>query len=303
MMDGVHDMGGMHGFGPVDPSPDEPLSKTCWRARMFGIELSYTQPGGFNLDWMRHVMECMPPAAYLSSEYFDRWYWRDAGILFNAGWVSIDELTTGKSGARPADAGDPLPPEAIPGMLSQGVDSRRCSASTVMSAPSNPATAGIACRTPAPMVASRRSRSTASASVRATCGTTWRRRETGSLPTSGRAILSRPEMLRPADAEFAEPWQAEALVLSIALQETGHVTPTEWSSTLSDEIEKARATGDSTDGTTYYQHVVAALERLVAEKGLVAAAALDQRRHDWEEAYRRTPHGQPVVLTKDAASD
>jgi nitrile hydratase accessory protein len=110
-------------------------------------------------------------------------------------------------------------------------------------------------------------------------------------------------MSRPANAEFAEPWQAEALALSIALQETGHVTLSEWSDTLSDEIEKARAAGDSADGATYYKHVVAALERLVAEKGLVAVAALDQRRHDWEEAYRRTPHGQPVVLAKEAASD
>lgn len=110
-------------------------------------------------------------------------------------------------------------------------------------------------------------------------------------------------MSRPVDAELAEPWQAEALALSIALQETGHVTPTEWSDTLSDEIEKARAAGDSADGTTYYKHVIAALERLVAEKGLVAAAALDQRHHDWEDAYRHTPHGQPVVLAKEAASD
>lgn len=109
-------------------------------------------------------------------------------------------------------------------------------------------------------------------------------------------------MSRPVDAEFAEPWQVEALALSIALQETGHVTPTEWSDALSNEIEKARAAGDPTNGTTYYKHVIAALERLVAEKGFVAAAALDQRRHDWEDAYRRTPHGQPVVLTKEAAS-
>ena len=107
-------------------------------------------------------------------------------------------------------------------------------------------------------------------------------------------------MSRPADAEFTEPWQAEALALSIALQETGHVTPTEWSGTLNDEIEKACAAGDPTDGTTYYKHVVAALERLVAEKGLLTAAALDERRHDWEEAYHRTPHGQPVVLTNVA---
>jgi len=124
-MDGVHDMGGIQGFGPVDLSPGPPLLKTDWRARMFGIELSYVQPGGFNLNWMRHVLECMPPSAYLSSGYFDRWYWRDAANLANAGWVGIDELTSGKAAFRPAEAGDAPPPDAVPPILSQGVESRR----------------------------------------------------------------------------------------------------------------------------------------------------------------------------------
>jgi nitrile hydratase accessory protein len=112
--------------------------------------------------------------------------------------------------------------------------------------------------------------------------------------------LSRPETSRSVDAEFAEPWQAEALALSIAIQEAGHVTPTEWSDALSGAIEKARAAGDPADGAAYYQHVVAALERLVSDKGLLDSAVLDERQRDWEEAYRRTPHGQPVVLTKRA---
>lgn len=124
-MDGVHDMGGTHGFGPVDPEDDHPLVDGDWRARMFGIEISFTQPGGFNLDWMRHVMECMPPAAYLSSEYYDRWYWREVGILANAGWVTVDELKSGVPESVPDDAGDPLPPEAVPVMLDQGLDSHR----------------------------------------------------------------------------------------------------------------------------------------------------------------------------------
>ena len=64
---------------------------------------------------------------------------------------------------------------------------------------------------------------------------------------------------------------------------------------------KSTASGDPADGTTYYTHVVA-LERLVAEKGLLAVAALDQRRHDWERAFRHTPHGQPVILA-DVSKD
>lgn len=124
-MDGVHDMGGLAGFGPINPTQDEPFSKTDWRARMFALELSYTQPGGFNVDWLRHVLECLPPDVYLTSEYFDRWYWRDAGVLANAGWVSIDELKSGAASSVPEDTGDPLPPEAVPVMLEQGLDSRR----------------------------------------------------------------------------------------------------------------------------------------------------------------------------------
>jgi hypothetical protein len=124
-MDGVHDMGGMQGFGAVDPTDELRWSKADWRARMFAIELSYTQPGGANVDWLRHVLECMPPAVYLGSEYFDRWYWRDAGVLANADWVDIEELRTGKAANRPADAGEPLSPEAVPAILEQGVDSGR----------------------------------------------------------------------------------------------------------------------------------------------------------------------------------
>lgn len=113
--------------------------------------------------------------------------------------------------------------------------------------------------------------------------------------------MSRPDTAVPDGAEFTEPWQAEALALSIALQETGHITPAEWSDALGAEIEHARAQGDPADGTTYYTHVVAALERLVGAKGLIGPDALAARKHDWEDAYHRTPHGQPVTLAADDA--
>lgn len=83
----------------------------------------------------------------------------------------------------------------------------------------------------------------------------------------------------------------------MALQDSGHFTAAEWSTTLGAEIERAQAAGDPDDGTTYYRHVLAALERLVREKGLASPESLQQRRQDWEEAYRTTPHGQPVTLT------
>ncbi len=115
--------------------------------------------------------------------------------------------------------------------------------------------------------------------------------------------MKESDALRPAGAKLNEPWQAEVLALSIALQETGHFSPAEWSTILADEIEKARAAGDPADGSTYYNHVLAALERIVAENALLPIEAIAQRRSDWEDAYRQTPHGQPVSLPKDPATD
>jgi nitrile hydratase accessory protein len=99
---------------------------------------------------------------------------------------------------------------------------------------------------------------------------------------------------------FNEPWEAEALALAISLQDAGQFTAVEWSEALGAEIGAAQARGDPDDGTTYYRHVLAALECLVREKGLASRGALLQRRRDWEAAYRATPHGRPVTLATPA---
>ncbi len=99
---------------------------------------------------------------------------------------------------------------------------------------------------------------------------------------------------------FNEPWEAEALALSVSLQQAGHFTATEWSAALGREIKAAQALGDPDDGTTYYRHVLAALECLVSEKGLAGRDALDLRRREWRDAYRDTPHGHPVELPTGA---
>ena len=99
---------------------------------------------------------------------------------------------------------------------------------------------------------------------------------------------------------FAEPWQAQAFALAVKLQEEGLISAGEWATALGAEIKAAQARGDRDDGTTYYRHWLAALERLVAEKGLVDPEALQTRKDDWTEAYRSTPHGQPVRLAGGA---
>lgn len=95
---------------------------------------------------------------------------------------------------------------------------------------------------------------------------------------------------------FAEPWQAQAFALAVRLLDTGHFTWQEWAGALGAELKAAEARGEPDDGSHYYEHWLAALERLVTAKGLADSASLLSREAEWAEAYRTTPHGQPVVL-------
>ena len=95
---------------------------------------------------------------------------------------------------------------------------------------------------------------------------------------------------------FAEPWEAEAFALAVKLCEQGHFTWKEWASTFGDELRAASERGEPDDGSHYYHHWLAALESLVAKKGLTDHATLEARKQAWAEAYRRTPHGKPVEL-------
>jgi nitrile hydratase accessory protein len=96
---------------------------------------------------------------------------------------------------------------------------------------------------------------------------------------------------------FSEPWQAQAFVLAVTLSEQGHFTWKEWAATLGDELKAAENRGDPDDGTHYYEHWLAALERLVTDKGLTNREAMHERKEAWADAYRHTPHGKPVELT------
>ena len=91
---------------------------------------------------------------------------------------------------------------------------------------------------------------------------------------------------------FAEPWQAQAFALAVALHQQGAFTWTEWAEALAVEL----ATDLTDDGSRYYEHWVAALERLTTSRQLVHADELSERKEDWAEAYEHTPHGKPVEL-------
>ncbi|KAA2236519.1 nitrile hydratase accessory protein [Salinarimonas soli] len=98
---------------------------------------------------------------------------------------------------------------------------------------------------------------------------------------------------------FGAPWEAQAFAMTLALHERGLFTWPEWAAALSAAIRAAQAGGDPDDGTTYYAHWLAALERLVAERGIAPEATLHERRAAFDRAARATPHGEPVVLEND----
>jgi nitrile hydratase accessory protein len=103
----------------------------------------------------------------------------------------------------------------------------------------------------------------------------------------------------PCDAEgpvFREPWEAQAFAMAVALHERGLFTWSEWAQVLGEEIKSAQHAGDPDTGATYYRHWLAALERIVAAKG-VADRTMLARYHDaWDRAADRTPHGTPIEL-------
>ena len=93
---------------------------------------------------------------------------------------------------------------------------------------------------------------------------------------------------------FRAPWEAQAFAMAVKLHEAGHFTWKEWANRLAAEIAAAGAEGD--DGTRYYESWLRALERIVAEKGLIHADELASRGAEWATAARETPHGKPIEL-------
>jgi nitrile hydratase accessory protein len=115
-----------------------------------------------------------------------------------------------------------------------------------------------------------------------------------------RATQEVPGIPRDADGPvFREPWEAQAFAMTLALHERGLFSWKEWAGALAAEIKRAQEAGDPDSGETYYLHWLAALERLVAEKGVASGETLHRYKHAWEHACERTPHGKPIELKRE----
>ncbi|HMG52133.1 MAG TPA: nitrile hydratase subunit beta [Kofleriaceae bacterium] len=129
-MNGAHDLGGMHGFGPVVAEPDEPVFHAEWERRTFGLTLAMSAWRRWNLDMSRFAREQMPPAEYLATTYYEHWLFGLERQLVEHGFVRPGELAG--AGERPPPAPGParvqdgaLRPDGVPRLLRKRRGARR----------------------------------------------------------------------------------------------------------------------------------------------------------------------------------
>src|ERR1700733_14086284 len=100
-MNGGHDLGGMHGFGPINAEPEnqEPVFHANWERSVFGLTRAFGALGMFNTDIFRFARESQDPGTYLRHSYYEDWLVAFEKLLLETGVVTTDELATGKSAA------------------------------------------------------------------------------------------------------------------------------------------------------------------------------------------------------------
>src|SRR5271168_2666820 len=96
-MNGVHDMGGMDGFGKVEAEPNEPMFHERWEGRVLAMVRALGAAGAFNIDTSRFYRESLPPDVYLSSSYYKKWLLGLEDMLIAKGFVEPREVANGRA--------------------------------------------------------------------------------------------------------------------------------------------------------------------------------------------------------------
>lgn len=116
-MNGVHDLGGMHGMGPVAPEPDEPVFHHEWEARVHAMVIASPTRG--NIDAGRHERELIPGPTLLAMSYYEKWFEALRQMLVKGGAVTAGELASGTADPGAPKATPRLKPEAVTPALSR----------------------------------------------------------------------------------------------------------------------------------------------------------------------------------------
>jgi nitrile hydratase subunit beta len=96
MTNSLHDMGGMHGFGRVEPEPNEPPFHQRWEGRVLAMQRAIGFTGLWTIDAGRAALEALPPLDYLGSSYYRRWFLGLEHRLVNRGLIGADEIAAGR---------------------------------------------------------------------------------------------------------------------------------------------------------------------------------------------------------------
>ncbi len=91
-MNGIHDLGGMHGLGPIVREENEPSFHEQWEGRAFGLFAATFVFAGYTVDEFRHAIEKIDPAHYLESSYYEHWLYAFEEVLIKRGFVTREEL-------------------------------------------------------------------------------------------------------------------------------------------------------------------------------------------------------------------
>jgi nitrile hydratase len=119
-MDGAQDMGGVAGFGPVQPEPDEPVFHAEWERRAFALTLAMGMPGGWNIDMSRFAREDRPHQDYLGKSYYQIWLAGLERLMLERNLVSPDEIQAGHRLHPPKSVARKLTADGVAAMLHRG---------------------------------------------------------------------------------------------------------------------------------------------------------------------------------------
>jgi nitrile hydratase beta subunit len=112
-MNGVHDMGGMHGMGPIQVEKDEPVFHGYWEARTYVLNIATRAWRKWNIDTSRHEIELLPAADYLRMSYYEKWFVRLVSLLEKTGMVTRAEIESGKPALGSRKLAPPLKAEHV----------------------------------------------------------------------------------------------------------------------------------------------------------------------------------------------
>jgi nitrile hydratase len=124
-MNGAHDMGGQHGFGPVQLEENEPLFHAPWERRALGLTLAMGATGQWNIDQSRSARESLPPAVYLGSSYYRIWILGLERLMLQRGLVTDEELTSGRLTHPARPVARVLQADAVDAALARGTPTER----------------------------------------------------------------------------------------------------------------------------------------------------------------------------------